>query len=255
MIVFETAESVRKNSIQIVVYTTSQEFLYDTKAFSEKAFYFFRRNHGLNIKCRKQYEGDDYLLRFSLRDVTAAHKMPEIFYAWKYNDVVDDSQDLEVNTVAGYCELCYDQEVKPLQIENFDILSEWFLETPTEIQILFEKFINKKSLKKAKNPEEFMRHKLLKLYRLHDILLNVFNSNYIGIYQKASSKELLIEYNSVSSVFDVTSSAGATTSLNAAETNLRKTSNDELCYFNTYLKQHKLRYTSFSGQPRRNKTV
>ena len=93
-----------------------------------------------------------------------------------------------------------------------------------------------------------MRHKTSKLYRLHDILLNIFNRNYIGIYQQANSKELLVEYKSVSSVFDVTSSVGATTSLTAAETNLRKKSNDELCYFNTYLKQHKLKYTSFSGQ-------
>ena len=259
VIVFDTAESVSKNSVQVVVCTNSQELLYDTRDLSERAFYFLKRKHGLNIECiyftqsdqLKEYEGEDYVLRFSLRDVIASHKVSEVFYVWKYDDVVDDTEDSEVKTqVAEYCEACYDQGVKPLQIENFDIVSEWFLETPAEVQILFENFINKKSLKKAKNREDFIRQKLSKLYRLHDILLNVFNRNYIGIHQQANSKELLIEYKSVSSVFDVTSSVGATTSLNAAETNLKKKSNEELCYFNTYLKQHKLRYISLSGQIR-----
>ena len=257
VIIFDTAESVCKNSIQVVVSTSSRELPYDPKDLSERAFYFLKRKHGLNIDCiyftqsdhLKQYEGEDYVLRFSLRDAIASHKVPEIFFIWKYDDVVDDSEDTEIKTtIKEYCEECYDQGIKPLQIDNFDILSEWFLETPAEIQILFENFINKKSSKKAKNPDEFVRHKISKLYRLHDILLNIFNRNYIGIYQQANSKELLVEYKSVSSVFDVTSSVGATTSLTAAETNLRKKSNDELCYFNTYLKQHKLKYTSFSGQ-------
>ena len=250
VIIFDTAESVCKNRIQVVVSTCSRELLY------ERAFYFLKRKHGLNIDCIyftqsdhfKQYEGKDYVLRLSLRDAIASHKMPNIFYIWKYDDVVDDSKDTEIkSTTKEYCEECYDQGIKPLQIDNFDILSEWFLETPAEIQILFENFINKKNSKKAKNPDEFVRHKLSKVYRLHDILLNIFNRNYIGIYQQANSKELLVEYKIVSSVFDVTSSVGAT-SLNAEKANLRKKSNDELCYSNTYLKQHKLKYTSFSGQ-------
>ena len=256
-IVFDTPESKSKNCIHVVVCTSSQELQCDIKDLSERTFYFIKRKHGLNIEYiyftksnqLKQYEGEDYVLRFSLRDAIASHKVSEIFYIWNYNDVADDTEDLEVlPAVAEHCDECFDQGVKPLQIENFDILYEWFIETPAEIQILFENFINKKSLKKTKDTEDFMRHKLAKLYRLHDILLNIFNRNYIGIYQQANSKELLIEYKSVSSVFDVTSSVGATTSLNAAETNLRKKSNEELCYFNTYLKQHRLRYTNFSGE-------
>ena len=94
MIIFDTAESVCKNSIQVVVSTSSRELLY------ERAFYFLKRKHGLNINCifitqsdhLKQYEGEDYMLRFSLRDAIASHKVPEIFYIRKYDNVVDDSE-------------------------------------------------------------------------------------------------------------------------------------------------------------------
>ena len=115
--------------------------------------------------------------------------MPEIFFIWKYDDVVDDSKDTEIkSTTKEYCEERYDQGIKPLQIDNFDILSEWFLETPAEIQILFENFINKKSSKNAKNPDEFVRHRISKVYRLHDILLDIFNRNYIVFTNKQTQK-------------------------------------------------------------------
>ena len=98
----DTAESVCKNSIQVVVSTSSRELLY------ERSFYFLKIKHGLNIDCIfftqsdhfKQYEGEDYVLRFSLRDAIASHKMPEIFYIWKYDDVVDDSKDTEIKSTS-----------------------------------------------------------------------------------------------------------------------------------------------------------
>ena len=71
---------------------------------------------------------------------------------------------------------------------HFDILTEWFLETPAEIQILFENFINKKSSKKEKNPDKFVTHKISQFNRLHDILLNIFNRNYIDITNKQAQK-------------------------------------------------------------------
>ena len=75
---------------------------------------------------------------------------------------------------------------------------------------------------------------------MYDSLLNTHNRNCIGIFQQTNANELLIEYKSVNSVFDVTSSAGATTSLAYAELNLKKNADEDLYYYKTYLQRHSL---------------
>ena len=121
------------------------------------------------------------------------------------------------------------------------------LQVPIEIQMLLEMFINKNSLRTAPNRQAFVEKKLNKVHTLYDQLLNIYNRNYIGIQQKANTNELLIEYKSVSSVFDVKSASGTSCSLRQAEENVKKLANEDLCYYNTFLKDYSLHYDSLTG--------
>ena len=221
----------------------------------ERAFYFLKRKHGVNIEYLyvlksdsiKQYVENGQPSRFTLRDDIEVNSVKGIIQEWNGNFLIEECED-ESSIVEELCQGCYNESIqKPLSARTFDILSEWFTETPIEIQIILEKFISKNGLKTAKSNEVFLRQKLNKLYRLYDVLLNILNKRFIGIHQAASTDELLIEFKSINSVFNVTSSAGLTTSLVTAENKLKTETSDDLCYYNTYIKQHPLLYTTVSG--------
>ncbi|KAH3695687.1 hypothetical protein DPMN_083145 [Dreissena polymorpha] len=62
---------------------------------------------------------------------------------------------------------------------------------------------------------------------------------------------MLVDYKSISSVFDITSAFGTTTSLKTAENQLKKNASLNFCYYNTYLKQHELQYSAIGGDVKR----
>jgi hypothetical protein len=102
-------------------------------------------------------------------------------------------------------------DIVPLSGETFDIVKEWYLETPTETQtqILLECFINKDSLRRCKNPANYYQQKLHKRYSAYDLLLNLYNRKCVGLLQQTHTNELLVEYKVINSFFDITSSSGA----------------------------------------------
>ena len=167
--------------------------------------------------------------------------MAGILYTWQNEEEIEHNTNSD-NIDDSPCKSCSFSmtSIKPLSLKGFDIHQKWFLDTPTETQLLLESFVNRRSLKKASDKASFLVQKLEKLFRLYDSLLNTHNRNYIGIFQQANANELLIEYKSVNSVFDVTSSAGATTSLAYAELNLKKHADEDLYYYKTYLQRHNL---------------
>ena len=137
---------------------------------------------------------------------------------------------------------------KPLSTDNFNIVQEWYLEIPIETQILLENFINKETIRRHKDPENFIKKKLQKLYSFYDVLLNLHNKKFTGLFQKSNSSKLLIEYKSMGSVFDITSAAGTTSSLSRAESQVKSNTSKDLCYYNTYLKEHSLAYQTVAGE-------
>ena len=52
----------------------------------------------------------------------------------------------------------------------------------------------------------------------------------------------LMNTRAINSVFNITSSSGITTCLKTAEEKLKKSANEDLCYYNTCLKRHNLFY-------------
>ena len=62
------------------------------------------------------------------------------------------------------------------------------LKTPLETQILFDCFINRESLRRSSQPEDFLHQKFEKLYFVYDILLNVYKKNFIGVLQQSNTQ-------------------------------------------------------------------
>lgn len=137
---------------------------------------------------------------------------------------------------------------KPLSTDNFNIVQEWYLEIPIETQVFLENFINKDTVRRHKDPDSFVKTKLEKLYSIQDVLLNLHNKKFTGVFQKSNSSKLLIEYESVGSVFDITSGAGATSSLSQAENQVKSGTCKDLCYYNTYLRDNSPAYQTVGGE-------
>ena len=184
--------------------------------------------------------------RFELKDDIQTHKVVSDIYQHHFNqdslfDIFEEHENLE-------CGNCFqDVPSNPLSIENFNIRSEWLMETPLETQVLLDGFINMKGLRLTKFPERFLDRKYQVLYGAYDTLLNCFTQKHIGILQLANSSELLMEHKSLNTVFSVTSDMGATTSLKTAENLIQKKVDSDQLYYNTYIKKYTLSYESAAG--------
>ena len=74
-----------------------------------------------------------------------------------------DDEDVlyEVNTITNY-QTCYDDVIaKPLSLLT---LTEWTLKVPILSQLFLESFINRKSVRRSENLDQFILSKLKKLY-------------------------------------------------------------------------------------------
>ncbi|XP_045186732.2 uncharacterized protein LOC123544733 [Mercenaria mercenaria] len=194
------------------------------------------------FKHYEQQNGD--FMRFQMRDNVVCGRMNEnVVYKW----ISCDYEEISARNNEK-CSKCYGTDLlKPLSMKSFDVLNEWYIESPLICQILFETFLNPKSLRKRDNLEMFLQNKYSRFYSLYDILLNIHNKKYHGIVQEMQTKELSMNFQCISTVFQVTSTAGATQSLRTAERKLKQESEIELTYYNTYLKKYPLTYTSSAG--------
>ena len=109
-----------------------------------------------------------------------------------------------------FCVVCFQNVLtflnNPLDWRNLNIQREWVLNVPLEIQELFlTLFVNSDSARRSDNVMTFLRSKLTKLFLLFDAGLNTFNRLYSGILQKINTEELIVNYHSISTVFDITS--------------------------------------------------
>ena len=253
VISFDITCSVERNVIQVVIGLNDSDIPSEVHDICLQIFYLIRRKHNVNVDkiylipkehlC--DFIKDNTVSRFRLRDVIEAKTLNGAIFTWDGESVYDDSERCDTEELCGTCFNAI--TANPLSPESFDLVQEWYMELPIETQILFQSFINKDSLRKCKDPEKLYRQKLENLYCTYDTLLNLKNKHFVGIFQKAKSKELLIGYKSVKSVFDVISSTGATTALSTAEGKLKDEATDDLLYYNTYLKHHQLKYNTVAG--------
>jgi hypothetical protein len=122
-------------------------------------------------------------------------------------------------------------------------MKEWYLEVPLEFQILLSNlFLNKDSLKRLDDSDNYLYNRIGKLYSLLDCGLNIFNRKYNGILQQLNTEELIVNYHSVSTVFAVTRQRGATRSLKWASRWIQLRSDIETRYYDTYLKYYQIKF-------------
>lgn len=115
---------------------------------------------------------------------------------------------------------------QPLDIETFDILKEWTLNIPLPVRIFFENVFLEIS-----GMNETRKSKIAALYCHFEAMLHKMNKNYSGITQDMNTDELLVNYHSVSTVFDVTSHLGITQSQKTGDRRLKVHADPEMCYF------------------------
>ena len=147
-----------------------------------RTFYLLKRRHNIVLESAilvrteelKDYISDDGTVdRFLLRDSVETKQLRNVSKVWQAGELIDGTLDHEADF---HCHTCLDGVLnKPLSSDQFNIVQEWYLETPIETQILFENFINKTSIRRHKDPENFIKKKLQKLYSVYDILLNIHN--------------------------------------------------------------------------------
>jgi len=150
-----------------------------------------------------------------------------------------------------FSSICY-HSADALDWRSFDVVTEWLHHVPIEIQLFFSTwFVNKRSIKKSRTPSEYLQTKTTKLYALFDAGLSLLNRNYHGVIQQLNSEDLLINYHSLTTVFDITSSFGCTYSLKTAERWLKMASDPNVSHFETFINRYPLTYqTHFETKAR-----
>ena len=148
---------------------------------------------------------------------------------------------------SSYCKYCFSSIAKfisaPLDWRKFDLFREWYLEVPLELQIiLFNIFINRKSLCKTEISNSYVQSKLPKLYALLELGLLIYNKNYYGINQRLNTEELIVNYHAVSTVFSITAQCGATHSQKFANNWLQQRADTDQIFYETFLKKYSICY-------------
>ena len=258
-LVFEHDYDNKEDGLCVVVEVTSGASE-DAYSFLGQAIKYCLQNHHqlclkkviyLQTDTIQQYVKGDAISRFQLRDDLLLNKLPKNSYVFRWED---STEDLVTENLAGQdetknCDTCYNIKLPaPLTLKQFEVIKEWHLDIPIEIQILLGVFINPEMLRKTNDVQSYLRQKLEKLFTLYDGLLNTRNKNYIGIFQQANTDELLYDYRSIKSVFRITAASGATSSHVKAELDWKKRADDDMLYYNTYLKLHPLTYQTDAGE-------
>ena len=138
---------------------------------------------------------------------------------------------------------------RPLDWRNFSVLNEWHLEVPLELQIILTNlFIDRKSLKNSGDIKTLVSNKLFRIFSLLESGLSVYNNNFYGVIQKLNTEELMVNYHSVSTVFNITSQSRITRGQTFANEWLQRRADEDLVYFETFLKKYPLVYKSTDDQ-------
>ena len=204
--VVDNNDSKTANCFDLIIETNIEFREQNFAEVCEQIKVYLTQHHGVNIRDIMffstvsiiQYKkASGNIARFELKDDIQTKKVVSDIYHHHFNhdsvfDVYEEDENLD-------CRNCFqDVPSNPLSIENFNIRTEWSMETPLETQILLDGFINLRGLRLTKFPERFLNRKYQVLYGAYDTLLNCFNQKHIGVLQLANTSELLMEYKSLS---------------------------------------------------------
>ena len=156
-----------------------------------------------NVICLKadalaSYLIGDTVAQFHLRDDILLKKILEDRYVFCWENS-DSNEDLVTENMAGQdenkqCHTCHKTKLPaPLTLKQFNIITEWHLDVPIEIQLFLGTFLSTDALMKSSDVQGYLRQKLEKWFTLYDGLLNTC----IGIFQQAHTDELLYDYRSI----------------------------------------------------------
>ncbi|CAC5418112.1 unnamed protein product [Mytilus coruscus] len=246
----DTPQSIETNSVMPNVLCIEFE---KYEEYTKIATNFLQNKHNLNAsqitfvspKTLENYRRpNNGIARFHLRDDLLQGKLEndiiQVFQPARQS--CDGNESIECDACFNHCDL-----VKPLSLHHFELLQEWFLDIPLDIQIILDKFINRDSFYSSGDKIAFLLSKMERLYGAFDILLNTFNKNYIGILQQANTDELAMHFQSITTVFSMASNTGISTSLVTAEKKIKEKATDDLYYYNTYLKKFPFHYQTTTG--------
>ena len=184
--------------------------------------------------------------RFKTRDEIRKGSLNEkIFHvSVKYDTELDPPDDIIGSNLCQHCFGDFKFLTDPLDIHHFNIGREWSLYVPLSLQIhLGQIFSN--IYETTSNAS--IRQKTASLFCLFEAQLKTSNQSYSGFIQDLCTDELLVNYHNISTVFALTSHTGITHSQRTGDRRLRKKSDDELCYYNTYIKQYSLKYKAVNA--------
>ena len=255
---FDRTNSVCNNSLQACIEIHQDVTIDDLPVddLCRRVFHYILRRHEMLLDhiyfvhsdALVNFKTDGYYSRFAFRDNIELKTFQSLAFQWDGTELchenIIDGDDDEVSCLACYTSACS----RVLSIKTFNIIQEWYLDIPAETQILLEQFVSTRSIIRGKNPEQLLSHKLERLYQLFDVLLNTLNRRFSGIFQQSNTDGLLIEFKNIGSVFRITSAAGITLSLDAAEKKLRAKADDDLLYYNAFIKSHTITYDTAAGE-------
>jgi hypothetical protein len=185
------------------------------------------------------------LSRFGIRDDFLTGKLQDqVLHVWKNFG----REDVYFEDVRNCDICCLEKFMKPLSMNTFDVIQGWYIETPLVIQLLFEGYINRSSMRRTDDKQSFLAKKFKRLYCQYDTLLNSLNRCYFGIIQDMNTQELILNYHSISAVFNLTSSSGITFGIRTAEDKVKELTHSEKTYYNTYLRKYPMTYLSAVGE-------
>ena len=196
--------------------------------------------------------------KFKLRDSCVTNQLTEnIHYISKTEHSATNAfelrTDLDETDSSRYCKSCFslveNELSRPLDWSNFSVLNEWYLEVPLELQIILTNlFINKASLKKSDDIKALISNKLFRLFSLLENGISILNKNFYGVIQQLNTEELIVNYHSVSTVFNITGQSSITRGQTFANEWLQRRADEDLVYFETFLKKYPLKYKLTSNQ-------
>lgn len=118
------------------------------------------------------------------------------------------------------------------------------------MQIFLEAaFINKDTIKNSQSSELYIG-KVLSLYSNFEACQSILNKKHNSLLQEIRTDDLMINYHNITDVFSTTAATHITQSLRTGDRRLRKASDPDFCYYNTYLKKHPLMYTKIDEAER-----
>ena len=188
--------------------------------------------------------------RFTIRDNMERYRVApgKVLQSYYNKEVMPIDVPEEHLLESQYCAICYrsiSENIRdPLHLDTFDLVHEWNKSVPLPVQAFMKTaFINKASEQTKSDQNNLIQAKLPSLFCTWDGLLNTLNRSYTGLVQILNTDELMVNYHNITTVFNITSLTGVTTILRTGNRRLKKKSDDELCYYNTFHKTYPLMYT------------